>query len=288
MRSIPGTRPPVARLIEESRNINDSDILMQYIREITRFYSSEQKTSSEILSQFKKDIHDIIQSYLMAKMMSGNIKDSVIAKSLGIDIPIDKTFEKDMWGLAKSLEYLMWETAHMGLTLDKETLLALGLNNVMLKSPVEQFKEYGELGKLIDEFGLEIGLQKFRKMYPKENLKPSKILMSVYDCAIIFHKQVPEWTDKVRQCFQSRKCYEDFYSMSIGCSPYEIADNYFNLPMDKKFLWNFNKHKALYDYFIKPSNDSPSYNDYKPSGTLIGPRQFRNIMKAARERILGR
>ena len=111
MRSMPGTRPPVARLIEESCNISDSDILMQYIREITRFYSSEQKTSSEILNQFKKDIKDIVQSYKLAMGFS---------------------FQNDINGLSEALEFLMWETSCMGIFLDDDTLLRLELDKVSL------------------------------------------------------------------------------------------------------------------------------------------------------------
>lgn len=195
MRSNPGTRPPVAKLIEESCNISDSDIRYSYIREITKFYSSEYKTSSEILSQFKKDIEDIVNSYKMACYFS---------------------FEKDVCGLSESLEYLMWETAHMGMILDDNTLLELELDKVLLRQPIEQMGEWTETN--------ELG-------FPKGIVKPSKILRSVYDCALVFYKSsrhegngtIPqnivmhEWKDvddKIKALFKYPENYNNFLK---GC-----------------------------------------------------------------------
>lgn len=257
MRSNPGTRPPVAKLIEESRNIKDSDILMQYIREITRFYSSEHKTSSEIMSQFKKDIDDIVQSYYMAQKMSGNIVGYEQYKVYGIDMPINKDFEKDMWGLSESLQLLMYETANMGLFLDDNSLLKLGLNNVMLNRPIEQMgKEWGKMGELIEEFGMEKGLEKFRRRYPKGTIKPSKILKSVYDCVIVYYKNhkpkdFPTPSSKVLEVFKfNKESFLDFCGKYYGKNMDDIASAL--LSQSNINLSFSGAKKAIFDYFVLP------------------------------------
>ena len=210
MRSL-GTRPPVAKLIEESSVISDSDVLYSYIKEITRFYSSEYKTNSEILSQFKIDIGIIVSHYKMACGMS---------------------LEKDVRGLSKSLNFLMWETANMGLFLNDETLIELGLDKVLLERPIEQMgEEWSELDRFTDKFGFELGLQKFREKYPEGTIKPTKVLRSVYDCTFVYYKNrkpdgngmipkdivLPSWKDvddKIKALFIYPENYNNFLN---GC-----------------------------------------------------------------------
>lgn len=257
MRSTPGTRPPVARLIEESRNIKDSDILMQYIREITRFYSSEYKTSSEIMNQFQKDIKDIVQSYFQACMMSGNTDDAEKYKSYGIDMPINKEFEKDMWALSKSLDFLMWETAYMGIFLDDKSLLKLGLNKVMLERPIEQMgKEWDKLDELIEELGIEKGFEKFRRRYPKGTIKPSIILKSVYDCVIVYYrnhkpKDFPTPSSKVMEVFKfNKESFLDFCGKYYVKNMDDIASAL--LSQSNINLSFSGAKKAIFDYFVLP------------------------------------
>ncbi len=241
MRSMPGTRPPVARLIEESCNISDSDILMQYIREITRFYSSEQKTSSEILNQFKKDIKDIVQSYKLAMGFS---------------------FQKDINGLSKALEFLMWETSFMGIFLDDDTLLRLELDKVSLKRPVEQLgEEWNKLDDFIKVYGEVKGWEKFCKQYPKGSIKPKKVLQSVYDCTCVYYEirkaeaDYPEIPNELKNLFPNESQCIDFVKRNYGKTAAFVAHAYLDEhrvihPSDAN---NSTPVRAiLFKYFVEP------------------------------------
>ena len=241
MRSMPGTRPPVARLIEESCNITDSDILMQYIREITRFYSSEQKTSSEILNQFKKDIKDIVQSYKLAMGFS---------------------FQKDINGLSESLEFLMWETSFMGIFLDDETLLRLELDKVSLKRPIEQLgEEWNKLDDFIKVYGEVKGWEKFRRQYPQGYIKPKKVLQSVYDCTCVYYEirkaeaDYPNIPNELKNLFPNESQCVDFIRRNYGKTAEFVAYAYKDEPgiIDPSDSDNSIPVIAiLFRYFVEP------------------------------------
>ena len=259
MRPISGMRPPVANLILAAEVLNDVDDILSYVLDIASYYVSDVKTTEEIINQFQRDISLMVQQYLLAEQLSGNNEEyNKQLEKYGIAaIPINKKFEKTMKTISIAIEILIREAANQGVFLDIETLEELGLRHI--KSDIIIYKQQTLMDSAINQHRIH-----------------GKI------------KPVPEWTDKVMLCFQKKKDYVDFYTTSLGCNPYEIADNFFNLPMDYKFLRDFKRYQALYDYFINPCEDVPSYNDFKPSGEVIGIRQFRNIMKDAKDRILGK
>lgn len=258
MRPISGMRPPLAKLVLAAERLKEvGEIYYNYVLDIASYYVSEVKTKEDIVCQFRADIELMIQQYLLAKRLSGNDEElNREYKTYGItDICVIKDFEKTMRTISVALELLIREAANQKVFIDIETLESLGLRNI--KSEIILYKSHSLMDSVFTQYKIHG-----------------------------YIKPVPEWTDKVRQCFQRRKHYEDFYSKCIGCSPYEIADNYYNLPMDYKFLNGFNRFQALYDYFIDPSLDMPSYIDFRAFGNPITPRQFRNIMKAAKDRVL--
>ena len=257
MRPISGMRPPVANLILAAERLNDIDEIYNYVIGIASYYVSEVKTTKEIIDQFQSDIELMIQQYRYAERFSGNDEDyNKQMETYGLPHnPINKKFEKTMKTISIAIELIIREAANQKVFLEIETLEELGLRHI--KSDIIKSEPYTLMDSAITQYKIHG-----------------------------YIKPVPEWTDKVRLCFQKRTHFEELYTKSVGCTPYEFADNYFNLPMDNKFLRDFNKFKALYDYFINPSNDAPSYNDFKPSGEAIGLRQFRNIMNDARDRIL--
>lgn len=299
MRAPVEARNPVARIIGQARNIyHDSDTLMKYVKEITYFYSSEHKTSEEILQQLYEDVRVMVSSYDKARLFSGYDENHEKAKQFGVDFPTDKKYLDDMWGIAEALKYLFYITSKMKVFLSLDMLHDLKLEKVELRNPVQRVVFTKRQEEELKEHGLS-AFQKFRKR--GESIKKETIIRTVHDAAILdykgegYLKTVPEPTETILECFEGtrkgrQKLYEDYYTDNIGCSRNEMAENFYNLPMSKDFLLKFNKYKALFDFFIYPKEDSPSYNDFKPiisKSKDHGLRNWRNIMQKARKKKLG-
>lgn len=267
MRAPIEARKPVEKVIKQARNIyRDSDTLVEYVKEITYYYSSEQKTREDILQQFYEDIKHMVGSYNTAYSFAdpkGEMVES--AKKFEVDYPVDKSFLEDMRGISEALHYLFWITSKKKLFLSVEQLEELGLRDISLENAISKITH----------------------------------IRSVYDAAIRYYiregylpegytKPVPDPPTKVLHCFQScYRDYEDFYRASVGCSLEKIAENFYNSSMNKGYLLEFNRFKALYDFFVNPDKDSASYEDFAPKGKIIGNRQWRNVMVEKRKAILG-
>ena len=126
MRAPVEARKPVARLIREARNIyHDSDTLMEYVKEITHFYSSETKTGEEILQQLYEDVRVMVLSYEQARLFSDYDKDHEKAQQFGVGYSTDKKFLDDMWGIAEALHYLFYITSRMKVFLSLDMLYSV-------------------------------------------------------------------------------------------------------------------------------------------------------------------
>lgn len=154
MRAPVEARKPVARLIREARNIyHDSDTLMEYVKEITHFYSSETKTGEEILQQLYEDVRVMVLSYEQARLFSDYDKDHEKAQQFGVGYSTDKKFLDDMWGIAEALHYLFYITSRMKVFLSLDMLCDLNLKRVELRNQTqrlvftkrqeEELKEHG-------------------------------------------------------------------------------------------------------------------------------------------------
>lgn len=259
MRSPSGTRSTVDKFIQAINKRMDDDLILEYIKDIASYYTSEYKTKEDILSTLESDIQSLMFCYRICCQASGH--DEVYNKQMSqfkIEFIPNKAAEIPMRNISWGVMYLIREAAYCKVYLEPDKLEKLGLKCI----PDPLIFNNNE-GTLYDFAIRQYGIHGFIKPVPQAPLD-------------------------VLKCFENKTFYESFYQDNKGRTPKEMAVNFYNLEMSVDFLKQFKAYKAFYDYFVDPDEHSPSYEDYKPAGAnIIGDRQFKNYMRDARESILG-
>ena len=258
MRAPSGARPPIEKFLNDSGNEMDYNQIYEYIKDIAKYYASEYKSDNELREQLKIDLEILAQSYRTVRLLAGlDNEQNSLYEQFAVKPVINKAAEKNMKNIADTLHYLIREATLHRLFLEPKTLEKIGLRDVYAKA--------------IDRSSFKM------------------VDTSVYDLALLqykIHDYVPQAPSSVMACFlNDREQYEAFYRESKGCSPEQIAANFFKIDFDADYLANFRSFKPLYDFFIAPSENAVSYGDYHTSDP-VSPRTWRRYMNDAREAIL--
>ena len=213
MKSMPGMRPPVAKLINDIERINDSDVIYKYVEDIASYYTSELKTEERIIEQYEIDVRTLVNYYNMVyERYVGYEPKTELEKVLRPRIEPDKHYKIVVSNLLYAIEFLIYQTANNHIFLPLEKFEELGLKNVkfpkaIVLPKIENVSTNFKANNL-GEYWAE-----FQKINIKNKGKVERVIDSVYDSAISFYKangyfvDIPEIPTKFQRIFKLQyKC----------------------------------------------------------------------------------
>lgn len=211
MKAMPGTRLQIAKFINDIENINDSDIIFEYVREITSFYTSEYKSRNEILTQHEMDIEVLVRHYnIYNDLLKGHEPQNELERQMNYYWKPNPQYQPAVSNIQQALEFLIWESSKLKIFLPIEKLDKLGLKNIKRRTiKLPNFKEVTHKCETFEE-----ELKEWRKI--NKDAKSEYVIESLFDYAIHFYKMngniinYPDIPQKLARIFRYDKkiCWE--------------------------------------------------------------------------------